>query len=70
MGERRLKTGEGIILFCVSQIACSEEPYKSEIRQHLKGLTEKLEHLTNELLPRGFWVREIEDASRSRLGGC
>ena len=52
--EGRLKTAEGIISFSAPQIADSEEPFRSEIRQHLKGRTEALEDLAIELLARGY----------------
>ncbi len=60
--EGRLKTAEGIISFSAPQIADSEEPFRSEIRQHLKGRTEALEDLAIEFLARGLSVRDIEDA--------
>ncbi|MER8944173.1 transposase [Mesorhizobium sp. M0915] len=44
------------------------EPFRSEIREHLKGRTEALENLAVELLARGLSVREIEDAFRDETG--
>ncbi|MER9452002.1 transposase, partial [Mesorhizobium sp. M0254] len=44
------------------------EPFRSEIREHLKGRSEALEDLAVELLPRGLSVRDIEDAFRDESG--
>src|SRR5919106_1085662 len=52
----RLKTAEGLIDFAAPQVAGREEPFRSEIRQHLKGRTEALEGLAVELLARGLRV--------------
>ena len=45
-----------------------DEPFRSEIRGHLKGRTEALEGLAVELLARGLSVRDIEDAFRDESG--
>ena len=45
-----LKTSEGFIDYSAPQIAGREEPFRSEIREHLKGRTEALESLAVELL--------------------
>ena len=66
--EGRLKTAEGMIPFSAPQIADSKEPFRSEIRQHLKGRTEALEDLAVELLARGLSVRDIEDAFKDETG--
>ena len=44
--EGRLKTAEGMIPFSAPQIADSKEPFRSEIRQHLKGRTEALQRIS------------------------
>ena len=64
----RLKTAEGLIDYAAPQVAGREEPFRSEIRQHLKGRTEALEGLAVELLARGLSVRDIEDAFRDESG--
>jgi putative transposase len=64
----RLKSAEGLIDFAAPQIAGREEPFRSEIRAHLKGRTEALEGLAVELLARGLSVRDIEDAFRDESG--
>ena len=64
----RLRTAEGLIDFAAPQVAGREEPFRSEIRGHLKGRTEALEGLAVELLARGLSVRDIEDAFRDESG--
>ncbi|MCH5376448.1 MAG: IS256 family transposase [Planctomycetes bacterium] len=66
--EGRLKTAEGMMAFSVPQIAGRDEPFRSEIREHLKGRTEALEDLAVELLARGLSVRDIEDAFKDETG--
>ncbi len=63
-----MKTAEGMIPFSAPQIADGKEPFRSEIRQHLKGRTEALEDLAVELLARGLSVRDIEDAFKDETG--
>jgi putative transposase len=57
----RLKTSEGFIDYSAPQVAGREEPFRSAIREQLKGRTEALESLAVELLARGLSVRDIED---------
>lgn len=57
----RLKTAEGFVEFAAPRIAGRDEPFRSEIRGHLKGRTQALEDLSVELLTRGLSVRDIED---------
>jgi transposase-like protein len=64
----RLKTAEGSMTYSAPQIAGLEQPYRSEIREHLKGQTEALETLAVEMLARGLSVRDIEDAFRDESG--
>jgi transposase-like protein len=45
-----------------------EEPYRSAIREHLKGHTRALEELAIEMLARGLSVRDIEDAFKDESG--
>ena len=68
MRAGRLKSAEGLIDFAAPQIAGRAEPFRSEIRAHLKGRTEALEGLAVELLARGLSVRDIEDAFRDESG--
>ena len=64
----RLKTAEGLVEYSAPQIAGRDEPYRSELREHLKGRTQALEDLAVELLARGLSVRDIEDAFRDETG--
>ena len=64
----RLKTAEGFVDYSAPQVAGRDEPFRSEIREHLKGRTEALENLAVELLARGLSVRDIEDAFRDETG--
>jgi putative transposase len=64
----RLKTAEGLIEYAAPQIAGRDEPFHSEIRDHLKGRTQALEDLAVELLARGLSVRDIEDAFKDETG--
>ena len=68
MRTGRLKTAEGLIDFAAPQVAGREAPFRSEIREHLKGRTEALEGLAVELLARGLSVRDIEDAFKDESG--
>ena len=64
----RLKTAEGFVDYSAPQIAGRDEPFHSEIGEHLKGRTQALEDLAVELLARGLSVRDIEDAFRDETG--
>ena len=58
--------------YSAPQIAGLDQPYRSAIRDHLKGQTEALETLAVEMLARGLndrtkrrsAVRDLEDAFR------
>ncbi|GLS41495.1 hypothetical protein GCM10010869_70920 [Mesorhizobium tianshanense] len=64
----RLKTAEGFVEYSAPQVAGRDAPFRSEIRDHLKGRTEALEDLAVELLARGLSVRDIEDAFKDESG--
>ena len=64
----RLKTAEGAMEYSAPQIAGRDEPYRSAIREHLKGQTQGLEDLAIEMLARGLSVRDIEDAFKDENG--
>ena len=64
----RLKTAEGLMEYSVPQIAGRDEPFRSGIREHLKGHTQGLEDLAIEMLARGLSVRDIEDAFKDEHG--
>src|SRR5215475_13277658 len=64
----RLKTAEGLMEYAAPQIAGRDEPFRSVIRDHLKGHTQGLEDLAIEMLARGLSVRDIEDAFKDKNG--
>jgi putative transposase len=64
----RLKTAEGVMDYSAPQVAGRDEPFRSAIREHLKGHTQALEDLAIELLARGLSVRDIEDAFKDETG--
>jgi transposase-like protein len=64
----RLKTAEGFMEYSTPQVAGREEPFRSAIREHLKGHTQALEDLALEMLARGLSVRDIEDAFKDESG--
>jgi len=66
--EGHLKTAEGRIDYTAPQVAGRLEPFRSELRAHLKGRSEGLEDLAVEMLARGLSVRDIEDAFKDEQG--
>ena len=64
----RLKTAEGLMEYSAPQIAGRDAPFRSAIREHLKGHTQGLEDLAIEMLARGLSVRDIEDAFKDENG--
>src|SRR3974377_35771 len=64
----RLKTAGGGMEDSAPQIAGRDEPFRSAIREHLKGHTQRLEDLAIEMLARGLSVRDIEDAFKEETG--
>src|SRR5262249_61259372 len=64
----RLKTAEGAMEYSAPQIAGRDEPFRSAIREHLRGHTQGLEDLAIEMLAPGLSVRDIEDAFRDENG--
>jgi transposase-like protein len=64
----RLKTAEGGLEYSAPQVAGLEQPFRSALRDHLKGHTEALEGLAVEMLARGLSVRDIEDAFKDETG--
>ena len=55
----RLKTAEGLMEYSAPQIAGRDEPFRSAIREQLKGRTQGLEDLAIEMLARGLTCPEI-----------
>jgi transposase-like protein len=60
--EARMKTAEGLVAYSAPQVAGTTAPFRSELRDHLKGHSEGLEDLAIEILARGLSVRDIERA--------
>lgn len=56
----RLKSSEGPIMFSAPQIADRVEPFRSKIREVIRGRTEALESLAVEMYARGLSTRDIE----------
>jgi transposase-like protein len=56
----RLKSAEGAIEYSAPQIADRAEPFRSRIREALRGRTEGLEGLAVEMYARGLSTRDIE----------
>ena len=53
----RLKTAEGLMEYSAPQIAGRDEPFRSAIREHLQGHTQRLEDLAIEMLARALGAR-------------
>lgn len=66
----RVKTAEGEIEFAVPQLADMAEPFRSKIREVIRGRTEQLERLAIEMYTRGLSVRDIEAAFTDEAGRC
>jgi len=56
----RLKTAEGAIEYGMPQIADRAEPFRSQVREIVRGRTEALGSLAIEMYARGLSVRDIE----------
>jgi transposase-like protein len=66
----RLKSAEGLIEFAVPQVSDTAEPFRSQIRQVIRGRTEELERLAVEMYARELSVRDIEAAFTNETGCC
>lgn len=64
----RLKSAEGPIAFSAPQIADRAEPFRSKIREVIRGRTEELENLAVEMYARGLSTRDIEALFADRDG--
>lgn len=65
-----MKTAEGVIEFAVPQVSDTAEPFRSQIRQVIRGRTEELERLAVEMYTRGLPMRDIEAAFTDENGRC
>lgn len=66
----RVKSAEGAIEFAVPQISDTADPFRSKIREVIRGRTEELERLAVEMYARGLSVRDIEAAFTDASGRC
>ena len=66
----KVKSAEGVIEFAVPQVSDTAEPFRSQIRQVIRGRTEELERLAVEMYARGLSVRDIEAAFTDETGRC
>jgi transposase-like protein len=66
----KVKTAEGEIEFAVPQLADLAQPFRSKIREVIRGRTEELERLAVEMYARGLSVRDIEAAFTDEAGRC
>lgn len=64
----RLKSGEGSIAFSAPQIADRAEPFRSRLREMVRGRTEELETLAVEMYARGLSTRDIEALMADETG--
>jgi putative transposase len=56
----RLKTAEGVVEYAAPQISDRAVPFRSKIRDIIRGRTEELEALAVEMYARGLSTRDIE----------
>jgi putative transposase len=66
----KVKSAEGTIEFAIPQVSDTSEPFRSQIRQVIRGRTEELERLAVEMYARGLSVRDIEAAFTDETGRC
>jgi transposase-like protein len=66
----KVKSAEGEIEFALPQLADMAQPFRSKIREVLRGRTEELERLAVEMYARGLSVRDIEAAFTDEAGRC
>ena len=66
----KVKSAEGEIEFAMPQLADMAQPFRSRIREVLRGRTEELERLAVEMYARGLSVRDIEAAFTDEAGRC
>ena len=65
-----MKSAEGVIEFAVPQVSDTAEPFRSRIREVIRGRTEELERVAVEMYACGLSVRDIEAAFTDGLGRC
>jgi putative transposase len=65
----RVKSAEGAIEYSTPQIADRSEPFRSRLREVVRGRTEELEALAVEMYARGLSTRDIEAVFADGDGG-
>jgi transposase-like protein len=56
----KVKMAEGVIEFAAPQVSDTAEPFRSQIRQVIRGRTKEPERLAGQMYARGLSVRDIE----------
>jgi transposase-like protein len=64
----RLKTAEGLVEYSAPQVSDRDEPFRSRIRDAIRGRSEALESLAVEMFARGLSTRDIEAAFTDAAG--
>lgn len=64
----RLNTAEGLVEYSAPQVSDRTEPFRSKIREAIRGRTEALESLAVEMFARGLSTRDIEAAFTDEAG--
>jgi putative transposase len=59
-----------VIEFAVPQVSDTAQPFRSQIREVIRGRTDELERLAVEMYARGLSVRDIEAAFTDETGRC
>ena len=65
-----METCEGRVEMQAPQVRDSSQPFQSRLLDFLKGRTETLERLVNEMYAHGLSTRDIEIAFTDATGGC
>jgi len=66
----RLKSAEGVVEYAAPQISDRAVPFRSKIREIIRGRTEELEALAIEMYARGLSTRDIEALFAREDGRC
>lgn len=65
----RMRSAEGEVNVQVPQVRASEQPYRSQLMDFLRGNSDVLEHLVVQMYTRGLSTRDIEEALRDPVSG-
>lgn len=64
----KIRSAEGGIAFSVPQVADRAQPFRSKVREIVRGRSQELERLAVEMYARGLSTRDIEAAFRDEQG--